>query len=226
MVSNNTFTRYAYYAIGEIALVMIGILLALQVNNWNEDRKRQNDIGKSLTQILNDLKEDQVTLNYFLETETAHNSYLREISNGNNTSQGLDTILTSLDHYFYFTKSNNGYSGLKDSGKISEIKNEALKSGLTTYYEVTYEGLMAATEFSETFTNNQVIPYTVVHLEPGIDRSTRIELVLEKLETTDLRYLINYQIGVKEYTLGQVRNGLRNNQNLTAAIETELGLDN
>jgi len=39
LLSKNEVTRYIIYAIGEIALVMIGILLALQVNNWNEGRK-------------------------------------------------------------------------------------------------------------------------------------------------------------------------------------------
>ena len=37
---------YLKYAIGEIALVMIGILLALQVNNWNEERKEKNELIK------------------------------------------------------------------------------------------------------------------------------------------------------------------------------------
>lgn len=38
LADNNQFLKYSRYAIGEIALVMIGILLALQVNNWNEKR--------------------------------------------------------------------------------------------------------------------------------------------------------------------------------------------
>ena len=40
LLSQNRFSKYMFYAIGEIALVMIGILLALQVNNWNEEKKR------------------------------------------------------------------------------------------------------------------------------------------------------------------------------------------
>ena len=39
LLTENKFSKYLLYAIGEIALVMIGILLALQVNNWNEDQK-------------------------------------------------------------------------------------------------------------------------------------------------------------------------------------------
>ncbi|HPG09374.1 MAG TPA: DUF6090 family protein, partial [Saprospiraceae bacterium] len=39
LIKGNRTTQYLRYAIGEIILVMIGILLALQVNNWNENRK-------------------------------------------------------------------------------------------------------------------------------------------------------------------------------------------
>lgn len=46
LLSENKFSKYLLYAIGEIALVMIGILLALQVNNWNEESKeREVELG-------------------------------------------------------------------------------------------------------------------------------------------------------------------------------------
>ena len=39
LLSENKFSKYLLYAIGEIVLVVIGILIALQINNWNEDKK-------------------------------------------------------------------------------------------------------------------------------------------------------------------------------------------
>jgi hypothetical protein len=44
MADDNRPIQYIRYAIGEIALVVIGILIALQINNWNEERKKNNDI--------------------------------------------------------------------------------------------------------------------------------------------------------------------------------------
>ncbi|SKB88672.1 DUF6090 family protein, partial [Maribacter arcticus] len=41
LLTENKFSKYLLYAIGEIVLVMVGILLALQVNNWNELRKKE-----------------------------------------------------------------------------------------------------------------------------------------------------------------------------------------
>jgi len=227
MADDNRPLKYMRYAIGEILLVVVGILIALQINNWNEGRKQQNEINNALTQILNDLKQDKEILDFFNKIEAEHILYLKAISNNEHESVGLDSILSSLDHYMYFSKNGNGYSGLKESGKISNIDNLELKSSLTNYYEIIYENLMEASRFSGTFTNDRVIPYALENLKPDIDFSVSNDLVIEKLETSDLRSLINYQIGVKGYILNQVKNGLKNNINLSLLIKNQLeGVNN
>ncbi|MGB6034831.1 MAG: DUF6090 family protein, partial [Cryomorphaceae bacterium] len=60
LLSKNKFTQYVIYAIGEIALVMIGILLALQVNNWNELRKQQESLKAIYLITKEDLRNDIV----------------------------------------------------------------------------------------------------------------------------------------------------------------------
>jgi hypothetical protein len=221
-MGKNKTGKYLKYAIGEIILVVIGILIALSINNWNEDRIKQNIIKESLTQILNDLKQDKDVLEFFNKTEAEHISYLKNVSSGNYKLVGLDTILRSLDHYMFFSKNNNGYSGLKNSGNISIINNLELKSAMTDYYERVHENLAAASHFSEKFTNDRVIPYSIANLKPNMDFLTPNEVVIDKLETSSLRYLVNYQIVVKGYILGQVKTGLKNNSNLTLLIQSEL----
>ncbi len=56
MADDNRPLQYARYAIGEILLVMIGILLALQVNNWNEDRKDRVQEQVLLKQLQTEFK--------------------------------------------------------------------------------------------------------------------------------------------------------------------------
>jgi hypothetical protein len=58
MIKNNKVTAYILYAIGEIILVMIGILLALQVNNWNEKRKQKTELNNVLRILSYDLETD------------------------------------------------------------------------------------------------------------------------------------------------------------------------
>jgi hypothetical protein len=71
--------RYLLYAIGEILLVMIGILLALQVNNWNEWRKARDFELKMLTEISLSLSRDTAYFRMLtgrltrIDTSTEHN---------------------------------------------------------------------------------------------------------------------------------------------------------
>jgi uncharacterized membrane protein YvbJ len=68
MADDNKPMKYMRYAIGEIALVVIGILIAIQINNWNQERKqenRKNEVTQSLILELNDVlsyTRDQVDL--------------------------------------------------------------------------------------------------------------------------------------------------------------------
>ncbi len=59
-MENKKTSRYFKYAIGEIILVVIGILIALQINNWNENRKQLNQQYFLLQQILSDAKADSI----------------------------------------------------------------------------------------------------------------------------------------------------------------------
>ncbi|TYA57504.1 DUF6090 family protein [Formosa maritima] len=58
LLMENKTSKYFKYAIGEIILVVIGILIALQINNWNEKRLNENKIVSILKEVQNDLKED------------------------------------------------------------------------------------------------------------------------------------------------------------------------
>ena len=60
--------KYFKYAIGEIILVVIGILIALQINNWNENRKNYAKSKNYLTEIESDLKKDTINFNSGIET--------------------------------------------------------------------------------------------------------------------------------------------------------------
>src|SRR6056297_1464225 len=64
LLSENKFSKYLIYAIGEIILVVIGILIALQINNWNEGRKEFSKSKALLEEFKRDLARDTVESNY------------------------------------------------------------------------------------------------------------------------------------------------------------------
>ncbi len=59
-LSENKFSKYLLYAIGEILLVVIGILIALQINNWNENKTKSRQLEQILSIVARDLKTDLV----------------------------------------------------------------------------------------------------------------------------------------------------------------------
>ena len=58
LLMENKTSKYFKYAIGEIVLVVIGILIALQINNWNEQNKEQKIVESYLKNLVVDLNED------------------------------------------------------------------------------------------------------------------------------------------------------------------------
>lgn len=63
MIKENKASKYMLYAIGEIVLVVIGILIALQINNWNENRKNKIALRTYTKSLIKDFKQDTLTLN-------------------------------------------------------------------------------------------------------------------------------------------------------------------
>jgi len=67
LLSENKFSKYLIYAIGEIILVVIGILIALGINNWNENSKNNDEEKIILINLNKDLKTDSIQFTYYEE---------------------------------------------------------------------------------------------------------------------------------------------------------------
>jgi hypothetical protein len=91
LLSENKFSKYFIYAIGEIILVVIGILIALQINNWNESRKIKNQEIIYLQDLKNDFTFDIETLQ-------------GRVSDNNERVRNIDTILTLISSKKVFTE--------------------------------------------------------------------------------------------------------------------------
>ncbi|MDT0558298.1 DUF6090 family protein [Ichthyenterobacterium sp. W332] len=74
LLNENKMGKYFKYAIGEILLVVIGILIALQINNWNESRKIENEINQTVADLEKDLinnhKEAQRVLKFYYKLDS------------------------------------------------------------------------------------------------------------------------------------------------------------
>ena len=100
MLTENKLSKYLLYAIGEILLVVIGILIALQVNNWNEQRKLQEQEITLLSDLKSDLQETLKELQFGKSlnesTVTNYRILLRAIDDDEPYSAKIDTASTYI----------------------------------------------------------------------------------------------------------------------------------
>ena len=66
MADDNKPMKYARYAIGEIVLVVVGILIALQINNWNSSNQGNELKSVYLKRLINDIKKDTSNISYVI----------------------------------------------------------------------------------------------------------------------------------------------------------------
>ncbi|WP_243471142.1 DUF6090 family protein [Winogradskyella sp. MH6] len=128
-------TNYLKYAIGEIVLVVIGILIALQINNWNENRKLRNQELNYLENLRSDMNLNINDLNQFLD---AGNTSIESANKVLDYYEGrpLEDIndfnfqATNVYVWYRFTLHDNTYQELINSGNIAVISNDSIKKGV------------------------------------------------------------------------------------------------
>jgi hypothetical protein len=96
MLSEGKTGKYFKYATGEIILVVIGILIALSINNWNEERKEHNKLLGIYSLIYDDLENDIGELQEHLNFYNKKRSVFEQVACGNITPELLDQGLSSL----------------------------------------------------------------------------------------------------------------------------------
>ena len=138
LLSENKFSKYLLYAIGEILLVVIGILIALQINNWNEERKQSIAINNVLIEIKEDLLQDQVELVRNIGMRKGDLAAQRRIINVlENNSPYNETVRSDLGKIQLarnIYSASKGYNLLKELN-LGTLKNKELRMLLTKYYE-------------------------------------------------------------------------------------------
>lgn len=146
MLVENKFTKYLLYAFGEIILVVIGILIALSINNWNEERKNtleEISILESLDKNLILAKKQSEAL---VSAESDSKSVLLVVLGLDSINSNLDN-LTITDKIFkdaFWNLENdipviNTYTDLKNTNKLGLIKNQKIKEKFTSLEVNLYE---------------------------------------------------------------------------------------
>ena len=140
-MENNT-SKYLKYAIGEIVLVVIGILIALQINTWNENRKERFIEQKILLSLNNDLETDISNMKSMISNDSTLNQtniklikLLKDSLAEYNSS--YDEMFGNINRYDLFYPQKMGYEALKSRG-LEILRNDSLKSQIVNLYDFQY----------------------------------------------------------------------------------------
>ena len=144
LLSEGKTGKYFKYAIGEIVLVVVGILIALQINNWNENRKTR----KLEAQIYKELKSDLLqTRNDINETISKHKEIFKssqqlitDIYDKKSNSQSIYESLTRSSAEFQIIPKTSAFENLKNSG-LNTLSNDSLRSAITNLFQLNLKRL-------------------------------------------------------------------------------------
>ena len=147
LLTQNKFSKYLLYAVGEILLVVIGILIALQINNWNEERKELRSEKQILLTLSQDFNANIVALELSIERIPAViEKYSKVLEYSIRLDSGLTTSMkdTIMSTEWVSTNIVDGaLISILDSEKLEVIRSDSLKRMLTSYPELTrhFKGL-------------------------------------------------------------------------------------
>jgi len=142
-------TKYLFYATGEILLVVIGILLALGINNWNSQLQLKKSNKVFLNKMLKDLDANEKRLGGIVYDSLNDSTYpsLEEAVKASDSIVKLTYVGLNESHFNYlmsapFSAGNsllnlndNTYSELSNTGKLYSLGSDTLVEAITTYYK-------------------------------------------------------------------------------------------
>jgi len=171
LIEGGNLKRYLIYAIGEILLVVIGILIALQINNWNQLKLENSKINNAIFELKENLIEDNNRLKALLEIRNgdynAQKRIIKAFENGYAISDSIQSDLgrVMLIRDFYSIK--NGYNTLKEIG-MNKTRNKDLRNLIVYYYDVSLPHLFEQYENDFTEFDNVFTPYVRNHFKDWV----------------------------------------------------------
>jgi len=228
LVSEGKTINYLKYALGEIVLVVIGILIALQVNNWNTDRKKQLDaeeLSKSLIAELEGMKfsvedrsgkmnEQQKFIQYVINAKDIKMDSV--LSFTNSFGFPMNPLNYLFTFKFYFNPRDDVYRSALNDGSLSIIEPKWIVYYLNTAYSMSVKRLTDHTmaeneivalinehvsnEYQELFSSGQIKD----NIGSWDDELTNT--ILRKISTDGkLKYLLSARLQILQFKWGDLK---------------------
>lgn len=195
LLTENRFRKYLFYAVGEIVLVMIGILLALQVNNWNELRKKEQAEIQLYHKILTDLNSERKVIEYKIYALKTHQNLhfqLYDESKGNGeydpTSHYNNLYTYSPTKLFFEENHSETLPLITDNNTHILLKNYIEQEKITTTSNVDWNKIKT----------EQIRPFLAKHGIKNTDAVFRVKSS-DDWQAVSFSSLISYPKLVQQY---------------------------
>ena len=144
MLSSTRFRKYVGYAIGEMVLVILGILIALEINNWNEERIEQQQIANFAHALVRDLEADlamgaiiKAEINVLIKKIDTLATYVEDRSIEEIRNIDLFYLMRAPFYRPYYWN-RTALEQIKNSGALRQMKNQELAAKISAYEAFTY----------------------------------------------------------------------------------------
>ena len=221
--------KYLKYAIGEIVLVVIGILIALSINNWNEMRKEASVELKMLSEIQSNLKQSKKEIKKVLDVNetdlTRYISLLNHIEQKLPYSTALDITFGRITAWGTPHLTYTAYESLKSKGS-ELVKNDSLRIQIINMFENEMAYLINDWDRSEWRDSESTVkPYFSKHFAEDLDEVTAKPNDYDKLiEDPEFTNLLRQIIVMRKWGNRSCRSIIESIDTLIGSIENELTL--
>ncbi len=179
-LTENKFSKYLLYAIGEVILVVIGILIALQINNWNNDLENKK-IEQNIIQNLNlEFKLNKESLQVAIDFHKPRLNCARDLMKLMGEPKhvlnklNLDSLIALSIDYKEYVPSKVVYTDLISSGRLNIISSDLRL--LLFDWSIALEGIKEAFKTADEISQTLIIPYLIKNASmKNIDSYTFIE---------------------------------------------------
>jgi len=196
-INSRKIRNYLAYSIGEIILVVIGILIAVYINNWDLNQLKQDNGVKALKIVKRDLQTEKYVLEDFKKRYSYTRKYLIDILY-NNKTDNLDSLKFHFGPYVHY-KMNSEYISLKSSGKLNLISNSKLRSKLVNFYEVYYSIYKELEDEHKFFIDKRVNDYFFNQFPSDTSNFVDSKFVKSKLNDQTFKKILDQQITSLQY---------------------------
>jgi hypothetical protein len=222
-LDSDSIRRSLLNAVGEILLVVLGILIALQIDNWNEDRKAKKQEVIILSEIKSNLELDLDRLNRNLKNleENLHAiSVIQEhIKQNLPYHDSLARYFALIIRYGHFPPNTSGYELLKSKG-LEIITNIELRRDISILYERYYVYIRTLEEERYRYNYTTVISQLQSKFRDNKIFVTATPLNYEKLKLdTEFNEILNFTFSINSYVLN---NDYTKTRNLVAALIADI----